>query len=64
MDGALAIYRFGTGPDDDSDSLLGCLTPRPGKNDSIRVLHFGQIETNDRLKQGMVDARYVMYLSE
>jgi hypothetical protein len=38
MDGAIAVYRFGTGPDDDAESLLGCLTPRPGKNDSIRVL--------------------------
>jgi hypothetical protein len=64
LDGALAIYRFGTGPEDDPDSLLGCLTPRPGKNDNIRVIHFGQIDTNDRLKQGMVDARYVMYLNE
>lgn len=63
MDGALATYRFGTGPDDD-DSLLGCLTPRPGKNDSIRVLHFGQLDRTDRIKQGMVDARYVMYLNE
>jgi len=63
MDGALAIYRLGTGPDDD-DTLLGCLSPRPGKSDSIRVLHFAQIDTNDRLKQGMVDARYVMYLEE
>jgi hypothetical protein len=63
MDGALATYRFGTGPENDS-SLLGCLTPRPGKSDSIRVIHFGQISTTDRLKQGMVDARYVMYLNE
>jgi hypothetical protein len=64
MDGAIAIYRFGTGPEDDADSLLGCITPRPGKNDFIRVLHFGQLNTTDRLKQGMVDARYVMYLNE
>lgn len=64
MDGALAVYRFGTGPDDDSESLLGCLTPRPGKNNNIRVIHFGQLGTVDRLKQGMVDVQYVMYLNE
>lgn len=63
MDGAIAIYRLGTGPDDDQ-SLLGCLTPRPGKNESIRVIHFGQLDRTDRIKQGMVDARYVMYLNE
>lgn len=64
MDGALAIYRLGTGLDDDPASLLGCLTPRPGKSDSIRVIHFGQLNMTERLKQGMVDARYVMYLTE
>lgn len=63
MDGAVAIYRFGTGPEDDG-SLLGCLTPRPGKNESIRVLLFGQLNTVEQIKQGMVDARYVMYLKE
>jgi hypothetical protein len=64
MDGRIPIYRFGTGPEDDDDSLLGCLVPRSGKNDSIRVLQFGQIDTTDRLRQGMVDARYEMYLNE
>jgi len=64
MDGALAVYRFGTGPADASTSLLGCLTPRPGKNNNIRVIHFGQIDRTDRIRQGMVDAQYVMYLSE
>lgn len=65
MDGALAVYRFGTGPDDDQ-SLLGCLTPRSGKSDKddIRTLHFGQLNPTERLKQGMVDARYVMFLNE
>lgn len=63
MDGPIPIYRFGTGPDDDSE-LLGCLTSRPGKSDSIRVIHFGQIDATDRLREGMVDARYVVYLND
>ncbi len=63
MDGAIAIYRLGTGLDDDQ-SLLGCLTPRPGRNESIRVIHFGQLDRTDRIKQGMVDARFIMYLNE
>jgi hypothetical protein len=63
MDGHIAIYRYGTGPDDDQ-SLLGCLTPRPGKNSFIRVLRFGQLDTTVLAQQGMVDARYIMQLSE
>lgn len=61
MDGAISIYRLGTGPDDDQ-SLLVCLNPRSGKNDSVRVIHFGQIEKTDRLKQGVVDARYIGHI--
>jgi hypothetical protein len=64
MDGPIPISRYGTGPDDDADELLGCLTPRPGNADMIRVLRFAQIDKTDRIKEGMVDARYVMYLTE
>jgi hypothetical protein len=62
MDGVISIFKVGTGPDDDQ-SLLVCLTPRPGKNDSVRVVHFGQIERTDRLKQGVVDARYIGHIN-
>lgn len=61
MDGVISIFRVGTGPDDDQ-SLLVCLSPRSGKNDSVRVIHFGQIERTDRLKQGVVDARYIGHI--
>lgn len=57
----IPILRYGTGVDDDG-LLLGCLRPRNDKNDSVRVLHFGQINRVDRIKQGQVDARYIMYL--
>ena len=63
LDGVIAIYRYGTGPDDDQ-LLLGCLSSRSGKNDAIRVIQFGQIDRTDRLRQGMVDARYLMYLED
>lgn len=63
MDGNIPIFRHGTGPDDDGE-LLGCLSPRPGKSDSIKVLQFGQLDRVDRIREAMVDARYVMHLSE
>jgi hypothetical protein len=61
MDQAIKIYRYGNEVGDD-DSYLGCLVPRSGKNDTIRVIHFGRVDPTDKLKQSAVDARYEMYL--
>ena len=65
MDGVLKVYKYGSNVGDDS-SYLGCLIPRSGKNDSIRVMHFGQVDpiATDKLKQSVIDARYEMFLSE
>ena len=63
MDGAIAVYKYGREPGDDEHALVGCLSPFQGRNDAIRVLHFGQVNPTDRLKQSMVDARYRMELS-
>lgn len=61
-DTSIPIKKFGSDMGDDG-SLLGCLRPRTGKNDSIRVIHFGQISKIDRIKQSQIDGRYVLYLS-
>ena len=63
MDGPIAVYKYGNGPDDDEHELVGCLIPANGKNDSVRVLHFGQTDPTTRLKQSMVDASYKMEIS-
>ncbi len=60
MDGAIAVYKYGEGPDDDETQLIGCLSPVTGRSDSVRVIHFGQLDPTTRLKQSMVDARYRM----
>lgn len=60
MDGAIAIFKFGNLPGDDETALVGCLSPLTGRNDAVRVFHFGQINSTDGLRQSMVDARYVM----
>jgi hypothetical protein len=57
------VFKYGEGPEDD-ETLLGCLTLRSGKRDAIRVIHFGQISREDRLRQSAVDARYRMHLLE
>ena len=61
--GPIPVLKWGEGPDDD-ESLLGCLTLRSDKRDAIRVIHFGQIGRDDRLRQSAVDARYRMHLTE
>ncbi len=63
MDGSIAVYKYGKEPGDDEHSLVGCLSPIQGRNDAIRVMHFGQITPTDRIKQSMVDARYRMEIS-
>ncbi len=61
MDQVINVYRYGSEVGDD-DSFLGCLTSRRGKNDTVRVMHFGKIDPTDKIRQSMVDARYEMYL--
>ena len=63
MDGSIAVYKYGSGADDDEHVLVGCLSPIQGRSDAIRVMHFGQVDPTDRLKQSMVDARYRMEIS-
>jgi len=55
------IYKYG-GESGDDESYIGCLRPRKGKNEAIRVLTFGQISKTDRVRQAMVDSRFVMEL--
>lgn len=64
-DTCIPIYRYGDPAQtaENDDSLLGHLSPRSGKNDSVRSLHFGQVSKIDRIKQAQVDARYIMYLN-
>jgi len=70
LDTPIAVWNYGselgdyvTG-DSATQVFIGCLTPRPGKNESVRVFNFGQTTQTDKMKQSMVDARYVMYLTE
>ena len=68
MSEQIAIWNYGDqdGDFDEDDPEtqihIGCLSPRVGPQESIKVLHFGQVEKADRIKQAAVDARYTMYL--
>lgn len=62
MDTVIPINRLGDGPNDDGN-LLGCLSPRLGDSDSVKIIQFGQVHKVDRIKEGVVDGRFKMYLS-
>lgn len=62
MTDRIPVYKYGPDVGDD-DSLIGCLTQRKGKAESIRLVHFGQISREDRIRQAVVDGRYEMYLN-
>jgi hypothetical protein len=66
MDAIIPLYKLGpdTGPSGvDDGTQFGCLRTKTGRNDSIRVMHFGQIDKTNRLRQAIVDAAYVTTLS-
>ena len=68
MSDQIAIWNYGDQPGDFDEDVpetqihIGCLSPRSGPQESIKVLHFGQVEKSDRVKQAAIDARYAMYL--
>lgn len=61
LDQCIPLFKYGTKPQDDQ-TQFGYLTPRVGNQDCIRVLRFGQIESNDHIRQEMVDARLFTHL--
>jgi hypothetical protein len=68
MDGPIPIWNYGDQPGDydpddpETQLFLGCLLPKPGNSNSVRVFNFGQLTETDKLKQTAIDARYVTYL--
>lgn len=65
----IPLWNYGNQPGDYTDAdpesqvHLGCLLLVDGRNDSLRLLNFGQIEPVDKVKQTMLDGRYEVYFS-
>ena len=55
----IPIYKKGSGVEDD-DTLIGCLQVHKGRNDAVRVFHFGQLDKDTRIRQSEMDALYGM----
>jgi hypothetical protein len=58
-DTGIPVRKYGPDVGDDG-TILGCLRPRDDINEAIRIIHFGQINKTDRLKQSQVDGRYAL----
>ncbi len=63
MDAPIPICKYGKEPGDDETVCIGVMEPRNKRGDAVRVMHFGQADLTDRIKQSLVDARYILYLS-
>ena len=55
----IPINKKGTKPEDDG-SLIGCIRVKKGRNEAVRVYHFGQIDKETRVRQSEVDAVFDM----
>ena len=60
LNDALGIYRFGDGVEDD-DSLICCLAPDPSVRNNVRVVSYGQIDKDLRIKQVSINGRFVLH---
>lgn len=61
MNGPINIYKYGGEIGDDSSYVM-CLRPINGDNDPNNILHFGQLGKVDRLRQSMIDGKFVVYI--
>lgn len=62
-DADIPIFKYGSEVGDD-ESLYACLKLISGKNDYLRVVTFGQLQDNTRLRQGMVAGTYEVYVAQ
>jgi hypothetical protein len=59
LNDTLPIYRYGSGLEDD-DSLVGCLMPDPDTENNIRVVSYGMIDKDWRVKQVSVNGKFIL----
>lgn len=59
MQKPIPIYKKGSGAQDDG-TLVGCLRVDKGKNETVRIYHFGQLDKDTRVRQSEVDAVFDM----
>ena len=60
LNDSIQILRKGTGVEDDQ-SLIGCLEPDTSVRNNVRVVSYGQIDKDLRIKQISINGRFVLH---
>jgi hypothetical protein len=60
LNDALQVFRYGTGGEDDQ-TLIGCLEPDPRVKNNVRVVPYGQVDKDLRVKQVSINGRFVLH---
>lgn len=58
MDGTIPVFTYG----EDEVEQIGCLVGDPKKTSQVKVFHFGQTAPDTHIRQGAVDAGYILDL--
>lgn len=70
IDASIPLYNYGGEDGDydisdpDSQIHLGCLRPRNTTQPAVKVLHFGQVDKTEPVRQSVVDAELETFLEE
>ena len=60
LNDSIQILRKGTGVEDDQ-SLIGCLEPDTSVRNNVRVVSYGQIDKDLRIKQVSINGRFTLH---
>ncbi len=58
----IPVYRYGTGIADTS-TLVGCLTQQAGIGEPARLINYGQVNADIRIRQSAVVGQFEMFVS-
>ena len=51
LDAPIPIFKYGNQPGDDGTVCIGVMEPRKNRGEAVRVMHFGQADLTNRIKQ-------------
>ncbi len=62
MDDGFGAFKLGNGDDDDESTQLGCFRVDDGSE--VKVLRFGPVAKTEKVKEIIIDARFVAELND
>ena len=58
----IPVFKYGTGAAD-TGALVGCLTQRMGISEPARLINYGQVSVDARIRQSAVAGQFEMFVS-